>query len=62
MTAADLLLALFDERLAALAARHELAPGETDRIRKVFRRALANPYMDEGRIYPELTGRERNGA
>lgn len=61
MAATELLLELFDKRLTALAARHELTPEETDRIRTVFRQALASPFMDERQIYPKLTGQERSG-
>jgi hypothetical protein len=62
MATTQLLLELFDKRLNALAARHELTPEEVKRIRAVFRQALASPYMDERQIYPKLTGRETPGS
>ncbi len=58
MATTQLLLELFDKRLKTLAARHELTPEEVERVRAVFRQALASPYMDERQIYPKLTGRE----
>jgi hypothetical protein len=61
MATTELLLELFDKRLKGLAAQHGLTAEETDRIRRVFRQALANPYMDERQIYPKLTGREQSG-
>ncbi len=54
----DTLFDLFCSRMEALAAEKGLTTEEKDRIVDVFRKALANPYLDDQQIYRKLTGEE----
>ncbi len=51
----DLLINLFCRRVEEISAEKRLTDAEKERIIQVFRKALADPFMDEHQIYPQLT-------
>jgi len=60
MTSAHgLITALFDERLSDLALSNGLSDAEKARIRTVFLKALANPFMDDAQIHINLIDAEK---
>jgi hypothetical protein len=58
MLTSELLLNLFCEKLNELAEKEGLTPAENERIKTVFRQAMANPYMNEQHIHSGLTGED----
>jgi len=58
MMTREMLVELFDMHLQALATENRLTESEQARIAAVFRQALANPFMDEDKIYQKLVREE----
>ncbi len=58
MITTGLLTETFFIKLEETALKKNLTDQEKERIIMVFKKALANPYMNENQIYPKLTGRE----
>ncbi len=54
----ELLVELFDIHLQALTTENRLTESEQARIATVFRQALANPFMDEDKIYQKMVQEE----
>lgn len=51
----EMLTELFLKELDRLCAENGLSGEEKERIAECFRKALLDPYMDDGRIYECLT-------
>lgn len=58
MVTKALLIDFLTDRVNVLSREHGLSDAERERILETFRRALANPYMDETQIYQQLIGGE----
>ena len=58
MISEELLVDLFIKETVRLASRVGLYDEEKDLIIRVFGEAIKDPYMDERRIFPALTGKE----
>jgi hypothetical protein len=54
----DVLLRFFQEQLEKAGMEEGLSDEEKERILKVFKMAMRDPYMDELQIYPKLIGKE----
>lgn len=54
----DVLMRLFQEQLEKTGMEEGLSDEEKERVLKVFKMAMNDPYMDEHQIYPKLIGRE----
>lgn len=58
MISQQLLFDLFETEVNHLSASRGLSAEARQRILSVFQAAMADPYMDERRIFPALCGRE----
>ena len=58
MISEELLVDLFEKETVRLANRVGLSDEEKDLIIRVFGKAIKEPYMDERRIFPALSGKE----
>ena len=58
MISEELLIDFFEKEVVRLADRVGLSHKEKDLIIRVFGKALKDPYMDERRIFPALSGKE----
>ncbi|QTA79763.1 Uncharacterized protein dnl_20410 [Desulfonema limicola] len=58
MVSGELLFDLYCQHVDEKSKEKGLSQEETQRIKQVFKNAMANSFMDERQIYLKLTGQE----